>query len=144
MKKPLIFNSKSFTLEELPEIAKQLLEAIGNHKVIAFYGEMGVGKTTLIKQLCKELKVLDPVQSPTFSIVNEYLTQDNKKIYHFDFYRIENELEAYDIGVEEYLYSGNSCLIEWAEKIVGLLPKNCLKITIKILSDNKRKITIEE
>lgn len=144
MSKNPIFISNAFPLEELPEIAQQLLKAIGKHKVIAFYGEMGVGKTTLIKQLCHQLKVVDTIQSPTFSIVNEYVTHDNEKIYHFDFYRIENELEAYDIGVEDYLYSGNFCFIEWPEKIVGLLPKNCLKIKIQTLRNNKRKITIEE
>lgn len=134
----------AFTLEELPEIAQQLIKTIVKHNIIAFYGEMGVGKTTLIKKICNLLKVEDTIQSPTFSIVNEYLTQDHKKIYHFDFYRIENELEAFDIGVEDYFYSGDLCFIEWPEKIENLLPKNTLKIKIEILSNNKRKITIEE
>ena len=132
----------AFALEELPQIAKELLSAIGNHKIITFYGEMGVGKTTLIKQLCKTLKVTDTIQSPTFSIVNEYLTEDNQQIYHFDFYRIKEEEEALDFGVEEYFYSGNYCFIEWPEKIPNLIPEKAVKVSITLTEDNKRLITI--
>lgn len=132
----------AFVLEELPQIAKELLSAIGNHKIITFYGEMGAGKTTLIKQLCKTLKVTDTIQSPTFSIVNEYLTEDNQQIYHFDFYRIKEEEEALDFGVEEYFYSGNYCFIEWPEKIPNLIPENAVKVSITLTEDNKRLITI--
>lgn len=132
----------AFALEDLPQIAKELLSAIGNHKIITFYGEMGAGKTTLIKQLCKTLKVTDTIQSPTFSIVNEYLTEDNQQIYHFDFYRIKEEEEALDFGVEEYFYSGNYCFIEWPEKIPNLIPEKAVKVSITLTEDNKRLITI--
>jgi tRNA threonylcarbamoyladenosine biosynthesis protein TsaE len=132
----------AFTLADLPQIAEQLLSVIGNHKIIAFYGEMGAGKTTLIKQLCKTLKVVDTIQSPTFSIVNEYLTEDNQQVYHFDFYRIEEEEEALDFGVEEYFYSGNYCFIEWPEQIPNLIPEKAVKVSIKQTEDNKRLITI--
>lgn len=132
----------AFALEELPQIAKELLSAIGSHKIITFYGEMGAGKTTLIKQLCKTLKVTDTIQSPTFSIVNEYLTEDNQQIYHFDFYRIKEEEEALDFGVEEYFYSGNYCFIEWPEKIPNLIPEKAVKVSIILTEDNKRLITI--
>ncbi|MBL1233237.1 MAG: tRNA (adenosine(37)-N6)-threonylcarbamoyltransferase complex ATPase subunit type 1 TsaE [Vicingaceae bacterium] len=132
----------AFALADLPQIAEQLLSAIGKHKIITFYGEMGAGKTTLIKQLCKTLKVMDTIQSPTFSIVNEYLTEDNKQIYHFDFYRIKEEEEALDFGVEEYFYSGNYCFIEWPEKIPNLIPEKAVKVSITLTEDNKRLITI--
>lgn len=132
----------AFALEDLPQIADQLLSTIGNHKIITFYGEMGAGKTTLIKQLCKTLKVTDTIQSPTFSIVNEYLTEDNQQIYHFDFYRIKEEEEALDFGVEEYFYSGNYCFIEWPEKIPNLIPEKVVKVSITLTEDNKRLITI--
>lgn len=132
----------AFALEDLPKIADQLLSAIGNHKIITFYGEMGAGKTTLIKQLCKTLKVTDTIQSPTFSIVNEYLTEDHQQIYHFDFYRIKEEEEALDFGVEEYFYSGNYCFIEWPEKIPNLIPEKAVKVSITLTEDNKRLITI--
>ncbi|HEY9082755.1 MAG TPA: tRNA (adenosine(37)-N6)-threonylcarbamoyltransferase complex ATPase subunit type 1 TsaE [Vicingaceae bacterium] len=132
----------AFALEDLPQIAEQLLSAIGNHKIITFYGEMGAGKTTLIKQLCKTLKVTDTIQSPTFSIVNEYLTEDHQQIYHFDFYRIKEEEEALDFGVEEYFYSGNYCFIEWPEKIPNLIPEKAVKVSITLTEDNKRLITI--
>ena len=128
----------AFALADLPQIAEQLLSAIGKHKIITFYGEMGAGKTTLIKQLCKTLKVMDTIQSPTFSIVNEYLTEDNKQIYHFDFYRIKEEEEALDFGVEEYFYS----VIEWPEKIPNLIPEKAVKVSITLTEDNKRLITI--
>ena len=132
----------AFTLADLPQIAEQLLSVIGNHKIIAFHGEMGAGKTTLIKQLCKTLKVVDTIQSPTFSIVNEYLTEDNQQVYHFDFYRIKVEEEALDFGVEEYFYSGNYCFIEWPEKIPNLIPEKAVKVSITLTEDNKRLITI--
>ena len=92
------------------------------NKTLLFYGQMGVGKTTLIKELCKSLGVLDNISSPTFSLVNEYQTAKNDKVYHFDFYRIEDEEEAYDIGIEDYFDSKNWCFVEWPENIVNLLP----------------------
>ena len=112
--------SKTFfaeNLEQLNSIAKQILDYTSTHRKFAFYAEMGVGKTTLIKALSLQLGVADIVSSPTFSIVNEYQADENTKIYHFDFYRINNEEEALDIGIEEYFYNNDWCLIEWPEKI---------------------------
>tara|TARA_B100000579_G_scaffold434931_1_gene457004 strand:- start:678 stop:1106 length:429 start_codon:yes stop_codon:yes gene_type:complete len=127
---------------ELDEIAQQLLKKC-NLKIFLFYGEMGVGKTRLIKSLCKGLDVLDVVSSPTFSIVNQYLNKNNDFIYHFDFYRTNNKEEIFDIGYEEYIYSSSYCFIEWPEKIESLLPNNYIKIEM-ILDGNNRKINIKE
>lgn len=118
-------------LNDLPKVAEAILKLAENRRVILFFGKMGVGKTTLIKEICLKLGIEENVSSPTFGIVNEYVGEESK-IYHFDAYRLENEDEAYDIGVEEYLYSGNWCFIEWPEKITGLLPleKELLKVDI--------------
>lgn len=116
-------------ISELPAAAKHLVKVIGEQRVVAFYGEMGAGKTTLIKAICEELGVNRIVSSPTFSIVNEYISSKGK-IYHFDFYRIKNVGEAYDMGYEDYFYSKAYCFIEWPEKIVELLPLEYEKITI--------------
>jgi tRNA threonylcarbamoyladenosine biosynthesis protein TsaE len=105
---------------------------------------MGAGKTTLIKAICSEAGVAENVTSPTFSLVNAYKTSDNKTIYHFDFYRINNISEVYDLGYEEYFYSGEMCFIEWPEMIEELLPENTLRIYIKVVDDNKRELTINE
>ena len=105
-----------FTLDELELVAQKVIDQQPS-KVILFHGEMGVGKTTLIKQLCKNLGVSSATSSPTFSLVNEYETIDNQVVYHFDFYRLKNEMEALDMGADDYFYSGNWCFIEWAEKI---------------------------
>ena len=131
---------KNYTLQQLPEIAKEVLKC-AKHKVLLFYGEMGVGKTTLIKELVKQLGVSDTVSSPTFSLVNEYHTQKNDKVFHFDFYRIDNEEEAMDIGIEEYLYSSNWCLVEWPNKVENLLPLKSVSITIT--TNNNQQRTIE-
>lgn len=120
------------TLSEISVIAKQLIKAFGDKKVIAFSGEMGAGKTTLIKAICEELGVKQTISSPTFSIVNEYLSSSGKKIYHFDFYRINNISEAYDMGYEEYFYSDAYCFIEWPEKIADLLPEGVLNVNISV------------
>ncbi|MEO6904444.1 MAG: tRNA (adenosine(37)-N6)-threonylcarbamoyltransferase complex ATPase subunit type 1 TsaE [Bacteroidia bacterium] len=127
-------------LSEISLAAKKLLASFEEEKVIAFYGEMGVGKTTLIKAICKELGVKDTVTSPTYSIVNEYKSLKGEKIYHFDFYRINSTDEAYDLGYEEYFYSKCFCFIEWPEKIAELLPLVYEKITI-VLEDQKRIIS---
>ncbi|HET6245776.1 MAG: tRNA (adenosine(37)-N6)-threonylcarbamoyltransferase complex ATPase subunit type 1 TsaE [Bacteroidetes bacterium] len=119
------------SLQELTIAADLLLDFKEDNKIFAFFGAMGSGKTSFIKAICRKLGVESNVTSPTFSIVNEYLGSGNSVIYHFDFYRIKNELEAFDIGFEDYIYSGNLCFIEWPEKIAGLLPEKyvCIEIT---------------
>ena len=132
----------TFSLEELNEVAQQILDQNPN-KVILFHGEMGVGKTTLIKILAKKLGVTDATSSPTFSLVNEYQAANNQLVYHFDFYRIKNEIEALDMGVDDYLYSDNWCFIEWAEKIPNLIPDSHSVITISLQADGKRILTLQ-
>ncbi len=117
-------------LKALPEVARKVAGLLTEFPVVAFYGDMGAGKTTLIKAVCRELGVSDEVNSPTFSIVNEYLDSQDNLVFHFDFYRIKSKEEALDFGYEEYLYSGNTCLLEWPEKVEDLLPGNMLKIYI--------------
>lgn len=118
------------TLSELESIAKQLIRVTEVSKVVIFNGEMGAGKTTFIKTIGKVLGVTDTMSSPTFSIVNEYSTASDDKVFHFDFYRIKNETEAYDIGTEEYFDSGYYCFIEWPDKIVSLLPGKYVEVSI--------------
>ena len=125
-------------LEQLNSVSEQILEHTSPHKKFAFYGEMGVGKTTLIKSLSLHLGVTDVVSSPTFSIVNEYLINEGDKIYHFDFYRIEDEQEAYDIGYEEYFFSPAYCFIEWPEKITNLIEKDIVRIKMSIEGTTRR------
>ena len=127
---------------ELDSISQQILKHF-KIKVFLLFGKMGVGKTTFIKSLCKELNVIDIVSSPTFSIVNQYLNKDNDIVYHFDFYRTNNNDEIFDIGYEEYIYSSSYCFIEWPEKIESLLPNNYIKIEMT-LEEEKRIINIEE
>lgn len=123
--------------EQLPEIAGMLLADSGNRRVFAFFGEMGAGKTTLIKELCRKLGVEEIVTSPTFTIVNEYRSGNGEPVYHFDFYRIKSESEAFDLGYENYLYSGNYCFVEWPEKIASLLPANIVTVTIEANGDER-------
>ena len=130
-----------FSLDQIQEVAKQIL-AQDPKKIILFNGEMGVGKTTLIKQLCKSLGVEDATSSPTFSLVNEYYTSNNQIVYHFDFYRLNKETEALEMGVDDYLYSGNWCFIEWSEKITSLIPEEHSTVTISLLSDGKRELEL--
>lgn len=130
-----------FSLDQIQEVAEQII-ASNPKKIILFNGEMGVGKTTLIKQLCKSLGVQDATSSPTFSLVNEYQTSNNKTVYHFDFYRLNKETEALDMGVDDYLYSGNWCFIEWSEKISNLLPEEYSTITIQLMEDGKRELKL--
>ncbi|WP_281632551.1 tRNA (adenosine(37)-N6)-threonylcarbamoyltransferase complex ATPase subunit type 1 TsaE [Flavobacterium luteolum] len=130
-----------FSLDQIQEVAEQIIASNPN-KIILFNGEMGVGKTTLIKQICKSLGVTDATSSPTFSLVNEYQIPSGKKVYHFDFYRIKQETEALDMGVDDYLYSGNWCFIEWSEKIANLIPEEHSTINIELLSDGKRELKL--
>ncbi len=127
------FNNVS--LPELENVAGELIKLLGGSKIILFYGHMGAGKTTFIKVLCKALGIVGDTSSPTFSIVNEYVTQKEETIYHFDFYRLKSEMEAYDLGYEDYLYSENICLIEWPEKIASLLPENVIQFHINGFGD---------
>ena len=125
--------------DSLPEAARQFIDAMGSARVFAFYGAMGAGKTTFIKALCEALGVTDQVTSPTFAIVNEY--QGRETVYHFDFYRIKRLEEAYDLGFEEYCYSGRLCLIEWPELIEELLPDDTVRVTIDVLPDGSRTVS---
>ncbi|OMQ09009.1 tRNA (adenosine(37)-N6)-threonylcarbamoyltransferase complex ATPase subunit type 1 TsaE [[Flexibacter] sp. ATCC 35103] len=130
-----------FSLDQIKETAEKILTQ-NPKKIILFNGEMGVGKTTLIKQLCKNLGVEEATSSPTFSLVNEYYTSNNQIVYHFDFYRLNKETEALDMGVDDYLYSGNWCFIEWSEKIANLIPEEHSIINIELLADGKRKLEL--
>ena len=128
------------SLDDLQTVASAFLEKAGRYKVWVFYGEMGSGKTTFIKTLGHLLGVPDVMSSPTFSIVNEYLVGQNARIFHFDFYRIKSEAEAYDIGTEEYFYSGNYCFVEWPEKIPSLIPAE--RAEVSIVSENQTHRTL--
>nr|WP_294922053.1 tRNA (adenosine(37)-N6)-threonylcarbamoyltransferase complex ATPase subunit type 1 TsaE [uncultured Flavobacterium sp.] len=130
-----------FSLDQIQEVAEQII-AQNPKKIILFNGEMGVGKTTLIKQLCKTLGVEDATSSPTFSLVNEYHTSSNQIVYHFDFYRLNKETEALDMGIDDYLYSGNWCFVEWSEKIANLIPDEHSVVTIELDLDGKRKLEL--
>jgi len=129
------------SLEYLPQAAKSLIPFLHDYKVIAFYGSMGAGKTTFINALCNELGVTDNMNSPTFSIVNQYDVEGDNPIYHFDFYRINRIEEAFDFGYEDYFYSGNYCFIEWPEKIESILPTDTLKVYISEQEDGSRLIS---
>jgi tRNA threonylcarbamoyladenosine biosynthesis protein TsaE len=133
----------SYTEADLKEVAKALLDQAGEKLIWCFYGEMGAGKTTLIKAICQELGVLDAMSSPTFSIVNEYLDDMGASIYHFDFYRLKEENEALDIGIEDYFYSDSYCFIEWPEKIPSLIPEGHLKININLVDEKTRSINLD-
>lgn len=128
-----------FKLADIQNIAKEIINQ-SNHKVILFDGQMGAGKTTLIKALSKELGVIDVANSPTFSIVNEYKTETNQTVFHFDLYRLEEEEEAFDMGIDEYFDSGNWCFIEWPEKTPNLIPDEHHTIKFELIDENIRKI----
>jgi tRNA threonylcarbamoyladenosine biosynthesis protein TsaE len=134
--------NKNYSLEDLSSIAAIIISSV-KIKTLLFYGQMGVGKTTLIKEICKELGTNDITSSPTFSIVNEYKTKTNHTIYHFDFYRINNEEEAYNIGVEDYFDSDAWCLIEWPSVIQNLLPLDYVNIHLSELDDGQRNIQLK-
>lgn len=130
------------SIKTINETARQFIEQIRENTVFAFNGSMGAGKTTFIKAICEELGVDETVNSPTFSIVNEYEGNNGRIIYHFDCYRINKIEEALEIGIEEYLYSGNLCFIEWAENIASLLPDSVVNVEIKELENGERDVLI--
>jgi len=128
-------------IDSIREAARAFVAQMGRHRVFAFYGQMGAGKTTFIKAICEELGVQDVITSPTFAIVNEYTATTT--IFHFDFYRIKKLEEVYDMGYEDYFYSGNLCLIEWPELIEELLPEDAVRVSIEQQADGSRKVEIE-
>ena len=130
------------SLETINKTAQEFIDQIGNRTIFAFNGNMGAGKTTFIKAICETLGVKETVNSPTFSIVNEYEAADGRIIYHFDCYRINKIQEALDLGAEEYLYSGNLCFIEWAENIAPLLPDSIVNVDIEELENGERNVVI--
>lgn len=137
-------NIYSYSLEEIQDIAKKIVGFCQEEKIWVFKGDLGAGKTTLIKSIAKEVGIEDRVSSPTFSLVNEYWNDNEEVFYHFDFYRVEDPSEVLEIGVEEYFYSSNYCWIEWAEKIPGFLPLDFMLIEIEILENGNRKITLKQ
>lgn len=132
---------KVFTLDIIKTVAMDLLPMLYKKNVIAFHGEMGAGKTTFIHALCEAMKVKDNISSPTYSIINQYKTVDGKIIFHLDLYRLSNEEEAVNAGVEDCLYSGNTCLVEWPEKAAGIFPADTLHVNITVGDNNIRKIS---
>lgn len=134
----LIINS----LSDVDIVAQKFVEIIGDKNVFAFYGEMGAGKTTFIKALCKALGVTETITSPTFAIVNEYTKKDGDPIFHFDFYRINNIEEAFDFGYEDYFYSGHLCFIEWPELVEPLLPEDVVKVKVIVENSEQRTILV--
>ena len=133
-----IINSET----ELNVLAEAILEYTFPHKVFAFYGNIGAGKTTLIKEICRHLGVSENLSSPSFSIINEYHSNENKTIYHMDLYRLKNNQELLEIGIEEYLSAENYCLVEWPELALKYFPKEFIEVKISIFDDNKRKLEI--
>ena len=129
------------SINDLPEAADAILEALNGRSIVAFWGEMGAGKTTLIRALCDRLGVTDTVTSPTFALVNEYTSGNGDPIYHFDFYRIKKIDEVYDMGYEDYFYGGNLCFLEWPELIESLLPEDVTKVHITTEADGSRTIS---
>ncbi|HEY5592440.1 MAG TPA: tRNA (adenosine(37)-N6)-threonylcarbamoyltransferase complex ATPase subunit type 1 TsaE [Paludibacter sp.] len=130
------------SLKTINKSAQQFINQIGNRTVFAFNGKMGAGKTTFIKSICEVMGVKETVNSPTFSIVNEYETADGRVIFHFDCYRINKIQEALDLGAEEYLYSGNLCFIEWSENIAPILPDSLVNVDIEEMENERRQIVI--
>ena len=132
-----------FNLDDIATAAKDFLQTIKQNKLIAFHGEMGAGKTTFIKTLCRQLQVTDIVSSPTYSIIHQYKTAGNQTVYHLDLYRIKDEEEAVMAGVEDCFYSGYYCLVEWPEKAPALFPANTLHCYLSVAGNNERKLQIK-
>jgi tRNA threonylcarbamoyladenosine biosynthesis protein TsaE len=133
------------SLDQIHEAAKKFIAAIDENTVFALYGKMGAGKTTFVKAICEELGVTDVINSPTFAIVNEYRSEETAElIYHFDFYRINKLEEVYDMGYEDYFYSGALCFIEWPELVEELLPGNTIKVSIEEQEDGSRTVTMNQ
>jgi tRNA threonylcarbamoyladenosine biosynthesis protein TsaE len=132
----------NYSLKNLPEIASAII-ASAKSKTLLFFGEMGAGKTTLIKEICKQLDVVDSISSPTFSLVNEYQTSKEVAVFHFDFYRITDEEEAFDMGIEEYLNNNDWCLIEWPQNVENLLPLEAVKLHLSILENGQRNLQLK-
>ena len=130
-------------LGDLPDAAEEILAALDGRNVVALYGPMGAGKTTLVREICILLGSEDTVTSPTFALINRYNSAEGNAIFHFDFYRIERQEEAFDMGYEEYFYSDGLCLVEWPEKVEELLPDDVMKVTITPTSNTRRVITID-
>ena len=128
-------------IDHIREAAREFIEHIGEHRVFAFYGKMGAGKTTFVKAVCEELGVDDVITSPTFAIINEYETPSNSPIYHFDFYRIKKLEEVFDMGYEDYFYSGALCFIEWPELIEDILPDDAVRVSIAEQEDGSRVVS---
>ena len=139
-----MYSRKINSLDELEIAAKELITVFSNDRVFAFYGKMGAGKTTFIQSICRALGSDDNVTSPTFALINEYNTANLDSIFHFDFYRIKDIEEAYDLGYEDYIYSGSYCLIEWPEMIDSLLPEKMVTVKIEVQDDDTRLITAQE
>lgn len=135
---------RNFTITEIDKIAEDCIPYLEGYNIIAFHGNMGVGKTTFIKSLCRVLGVTNPISSPTYSIINQYETGVGKIIYHMDWYRLKDENEAVDVGVVDTLDSGELCFIEWPEKAENLLSEDVLHITIKIINDHTRSLTLHK
>ncbi|MCH5334821.1 MAG: tRNA (adenosine(37)-N6)-threonylcarbamoyltransferase complex ATPase subunit type 1 TsaE [Alistipes sp.] len=131
------------SLNDLPDVAETIVESLDGRSVVAFYGQMGAGKTTLIREIVAHLGAEDTVTSPTFAIVNRYEGEGGRRIFHFDFYRIDDIREAYDFGYEEYFYSGDLCLVEWPEKIAALMPEDAVRVSITVGAGESRTIEIE-
>ncbi len=135
---------RTFNISQIDEAARWFLDVIGDNRLIAFYGDMGAGKTTFIKAVCHQLGVTDSITSPTFAIVNEYADADENPVYHFDFYRIKKVDEVRDISFDEYAYSGCFCFMEWPELIEELLPEETVRVTIRELDNGERRLEIGE
>jgi len=139
-----MFSKTVKSLKELEGVAEELLKHFNEDRVFAFYGKMGAGKTTFIQSICRKLGSNDNVTSPTFALINEYNTAEMDSIFHFDFYRINDLEEAFDLGYEDYVYSGSYCLIEWPEMIESLLPEKHVEVKIEVQEDNSRLISAQE